>query len=119
MIVVTIIGIFVAIAFISETKYFLFCKCASPWMFLPVDIPSEYWIEHVTFGHLYVMFRFSTRKYYRGVSVFANDYPCVIWCRGLNTCLLYIGLLFGNIVWKYTQIPLYFPFPLRRNLDIF
>ena len=32
----------------------LFWKCAPPWMFLPLDVPFEYWIEleHATFGPL-------------------------------------------------------------------
>ena len=36
-------------------------------MFLPLDILFEYWIEYVNFGLLYVMFRFCTRIFYRGV----------------------------------------------------
>ena len=33
-------------------------------MFLPLDIFLEYWIEHVSFGPLYVMFTFPTRIFY-------------------------------------------------------
>ena len=69
-------------------------------MFPPLDIPIEYWIEHVTFGLLYVMFRFSTRIFFREIPGFATDYPCCVWCRGLTTCLLYAGTLFGNQVWN-------------------
>ena len=54
-------------------------------MFLPLDIPFEYWIKLVTIGLLYVMFRLSTRIFYRGVSGFASDCPCGAWCRGLTT----------------------------------
>ena len=36
-------------------------------MFPPLDILFEYWIEHVTFRLLYVMFTFPTRIFYRGV----------------------------------------------------
>ena len=36
-------------------------------MFPVLDIFLEYWIEHVTFGLLYVMFTFPTRIFYRGV----------------------------------------------------
>ena len=32
-------------------------------MFLPLDILFEYWIEHVTFILLYVMFIFSTGEF--------------------------------------------------------
>ena len=41
-----------------------------------LDIPFDYWIEHVTFGLPYVMFRFSSRMLYRGVPGFATDCPC-------------------------------------------
>ena len=101
----TTIGIFMAILFImnitlslSVTKLFWFCKSATPWMFPPLDILLEYWIEHVTFGLLYVMFTFPTRIFYMGVPSFATDCPCGVWCRVLTTCLLYIGPLFGNLV---------------------
>ena len=46
---------------LSLLKSLWFCKCTTPWMFPPLDILLEYWIEHVTFGFLYVMFTFSTR----------------------------------------------------------
>ena len=52
IIVVTNIGIFVAILFIlnytfrlSVTKFW-FCKCATPWEFPLLDIFLEYWIEY-------------------------------------------------------------------------
>ena len=48
-----------------------FCKCTPPWMFLPLDIPSEYRPEQLI--------------------VLATDCPCGVWCRGLTTCLLYVG----------------------------
>ena len=32
---------------LSETRSCGFCKYAPPWMFLPLDILFEYWIEHV------------------------------------------------------------------------
>ena len=47
-------------------------------------------------GHIYVTSRYSTRIFYRGVSDFATDCPCGVWCRGSTTCLLYVGPLFGN-----------------------
>ena len=52
---------------------FCFSKCPTPWMFPPQDSLLEYWIEHVTFGLLYVMFTFPTRIFYRGVPGFAID----------------------------------------------
>ena len=47
----------------------IFFNYASPWVFLHLDILFEHWIECVTFELLYVMFRFSTRVFYRGVQV--------------------------------------------------
>ena len=75
-----------------------FCKCTTPWMFRSLDILPEYLIEHVSFGLLYIMFTFPTRIFYRGVPGFATDYPSGVWCRGLTTCPLYVGPLFGNLV---------------------
>ena len=49
--------------------------------FPSLDISFEYWIEHVSFGLLYVMFRFYARIFYMGVSGFANDCPCGVWRR--------------------------------------
>ena len=68
-----------------------FCKCTPPWMFLPLDIPSEYRPEHVTFGLLCVIFKFPSRIFCRRVPGFATDCPCGVWYRGLTTCLLYVG----------------------------
>ena len=68
-----------------------FCKCTPPWMFLPLDIPSGYRPEHVTFGLLCVIFKFPSRIFCRRVPGFATDCPCGVWCRGLTTCLLYVG----------------------------
>ena len=104
MIAVTIVGIFMAILFILSymfrlfiTKFFWFCKCPSPWMFPPLDIPFEYWIERVTCKPLYVMFRIFTRIFYRGVSGVETDCPWGVWCRGLT---LYAGPLFGSLDWN-------------------
>ena len=54
---------FIAILFIlkymfrlSVTQLLWFCKCATSWMFLTLDILRENWIEYVTFGHLYALF---------------------------------------------------------------
>ena len=63
-----------------------------------LDILLEYWIEHVTLGLLYVMFTLPTRILYRGVPGIVTDCPCGVWCRGLTTCLLYVGRIFGNLV---------------------
>ena len=39
---------------------------------------------------------YSTWIFCRGVSGFATDCPCGVWCRGLTTCLLHVGPPFGN-----------------------
>ena len=31
---------------------------------------------------------------------FATDILCGVWCRLLTTCSLYVGPLFGNLVWN-------------------
>ena len=38
--------------------------------------------------------------FYSGVPGFATDCPCGVWCRGLSTCFLSVGPLFGNLVWN-------------------
>ena len=48
------------------------------------------------------MFRLINRLFYWGVSGFVTDCPCIVWCRGLFTCLLYVVPLFGNLSWKYS-----------------
>ena len=91
MMIATIIWIFfMAILLIviytsglSVTRWF--CRYAFYWMFLSLDILFEYWIEHVTFWLLYVMFRFSTRIFYWGVPCFATDCLCGVWCHGKTT----------------------------------
>ena len=104
MTVVTIIGIFMTINYLFiYTLGFLYISssgsanaqlhgCFRPWTF------SFLLIEHISFGLLYVMFTFPTRILYRGVPGFATDCLCGVCCRGLTTCPLYVGPLFGNLV---------------------
>ena len=80
-----------------DTRHFAFCNLSPSRMFLSLDILPEYRIQH-TIGLLYVTFIYSTRIFYRGVSGFATDCPCGVWCRGLTTCLLYVGPLFGYLL---------------------
>ena len=65
-------------------------------VFLSLDLLSEYWIQHGAIGRLYVISSYSTWIFSRGVSGFATDCPCGVWCRGSTTCLLHVGPLFGN-----------------------
>ena len=52
--------------------------------------------KHGAIGPLYVTSSYSTWIFFRGVSGFATDCPCDVWCRGLTTCLLHVGPPFGN-----------------------
>ena len=65
-------------------------------MFLSLDLLWEYRIQHGAKGPLYVTSSYSTWIFCRGVSGFATDCPCGVWCRGLTTCLLHVGPPFGN-----------------------
>ena len=72
-----------------DTRYLVFYNPSPPRMFLPLDLLSEYRALYVTSSH-------STWILCRGVSGFATDCPCGVWCRGLTTCLLHVGPPFGN-----------------------
>ena len=62
--------------------------------FLFLDLLSEYRIQQGAI--LCVTSSYSTWIFCRGVSGFATDCPCVVWCCGLTTCLLHVGPPFGN-----------------------
>ena len=79
-----------------DTRYLVFYNPSPPWMFLSLDLLSEYWIQRGAIGPLYVTSNYPTWMFCRGVSGFATDCPCDVWCRGLTTCLLHVGPPFGN-----------------------
>ena len=79
-----------------DTRYLVFCNPSPTRMFLSLDLLSEYRIQHGAIGPLYVTSSYSTGIFCRGVSGFATDCPCNVWCRGLTTCLLHVGPHFGN-----------------------
>ena len=79
-----------------DTRYLVFYNTSPPRMFLSLDLLWEYRIQHGANGPLYVTSSYSTWLYCRGVSGFATDCPCGVWCRGLTTCLLHVGPPFGN-----------------------
>ena len=79
-----------------DTRYLVFYNPSPPRMFLSLDLLSEYRIQHGAIGPLYVTSSYSTWIFCRGVSGFATDCPCDVWCRGLTICLLHVGPSFGN-----------------------
>ena len=79
-----------------DTRYLVFYNPSPPIMFLSLDLHSENRIQHGAIGPLYVTFSYSTWIFCRGVSRFATDCPCDVWCRRLTTCLLHVGAPFGN-----------------------
>ena len=79
-----------------DSRYLVFYNTSPPRMFLSQDLLWEYRIQHGANGPLYVTSSYSTSIFCRGVSGFATDCPCRVWCRGLTTCLLHVGPPFGN-----------------------
>ena len=79
-----------------DTRYLVFYNPSSPRIFLSLDLLWEYRIQHGANGPLYVTSIYSTWIFCRGVSGFATDCPCGVWCHGLTTCLLHVGPPFGN-----------------------
>ena len=79
-----------------DTRYLVFYNPSPPRMFLSLDLLSHYRIQHGAIGPLYVTSSYSTWIFCRGVSGFATDCPCDVWCRRLTTCLLHVGPPFGN-----------------------
>ena len=79
-----------------DTRYWVFYNTSPLRMFLSLDLLWEYRIQHGANRPLYVTSSYSTWIFCRGVSGFATDCPCGVWCRGLTTCLLHVGPPFGN-----------------------
>ena len=77
-------------------RYLVFYNLKPPRLFLSLDLLSEYRIQHGAIAPLYVTSSYSTWIFCRGVSCFATDCPCDVWCRGLTICLLHVGPTFGN-----------------------
>ena len=79
-----------------DTRYLVFYNPSPPRMFLSLGLLWEYRIQHGANGPLYVTSSYLTWIFCRGVSGFATDCPCGVWCRGLTTCLLHVVPPFGN-----------------------
>ena len=79
-----------------DTRYLVFYNPSPPRMFLPLDLFSEYWIQRGAIGPLYVTSSYSIWIFCRGVSGYATNCPCEVWCRGLTTYHLHVGPPFEN-----------------------
>ena len=79
-----------------DTRYLVFYNPSPPRMFLCLDLLSQYGIQHGVIGPLYATSSYSTWIFCKGVSGFATDCPCDVWCRGLTACLLHVGPPLGN-----------------------
>ena len=80
-----------------DTRHFAFYNLSPSRMFLSLDLLPEYRIQH-TIVLLDITSIYSTKIFYMGVSGFATDCPCGVWCRGLTTGLLHVGPLFGHLL---------------------
>ena len=65
----------------NDTRYLVFYNTSPPRMFLSLDLLWEYRIQHGANGPLYVTSSYPTWIFCRGVSGFATDCPCGVWCR--------------------------------------
>ena len=83
-----------------DTRYFVFYNPSPPSIFLPLDLLSEYRIQHGAIGPLYVTSSYSTWIFCRGVSGFATDCPFDVWCRGLTN---HLPPACWSIFWKSTS----------------
>ena len=68
-------------------QQFAFCNLSTPRIFLFLELLSEYPIQQGTTRPLYVTSRYSTWILYRGISGFATDCPCDVWCCGLTASI--------------------------------
>ena len=100
-----ILGCLWPLVFVLNNTLILGIWCSTiphlPGCFLSLDLLWEYRIQHGANGPLYVTSSYSTWIFCRGVSGFATDCPCGVWCRGLTTCLLYDGPLLSLMFLKW------------------
>ena len=83
-----------------DTRYLVFYNPSPPRMFLSLELLSEYRIQHGAIGLIYVTSSYWTWIFCRGVSGFATDCPCDVWCRGLTTCLPACWSTFWKSIFK-------------------
>ena len=63
-----------------DTRYCFYTISHLPECFLPLDLLSEYRFQHGAIGPLYVTSSYSTWTFCRGVSDFATECRCGVWC---------------------------------------
>ena len=88
-----------------DTRYLVFYNTSPPRMFLSLDLLWEYRIQHGTNGPLYVTSSYSTWIFCRGVSGFATDCPCGVWCRGFIFFMFWhmqLYVLMHQIIFGFT-----------------
>ena len=77
----------------EQNNIFQNILCFCPWTF-SLNIGLNMFPLDPFMSCLHSLLGYSTG----GVPGFATDCPCSVWCRGLTTCPLYVGPLFGNLV---------------------
>ena len=95
-----------------DTRNLGFYNPIPPRMFLPLDLLSEYRIQHGAIGPLYVTSSYSTWIFCRGVSGFATDCDCncLFWHMHLYISWYIISFLTLSLLLKYSlffQVLLY------------
>ena len=82
---------------------FSVCQCPNICMFMPIWVSLHGKVFRIT-GLLWGESTFDCCTQRVGnvalSSFFATDCPGGVWCRGLTTCPLSVGPLFGNLVWN-------------------
>ena len=95
-----ILGCLWLLVFVLNNTLVLGLWCSAilhlPECFCPWTCSSEYRPQHGAIGPLDVKSSYSTWMFCSGISGFATDCPCGVWCRGLTTCRLPVGPPFGN-----------------------
>ena len=81
-----------------DTRYLVLYNPSPPMMFLSLGLLSEYRIQHGAIGPLYVTSSYSTWIFCGGVSGFATDCPCDVWCRELPLASCMLVHLFGKTI---------------------
>ena len=77
--------------YLMEFYFIGFVNAHLPGCFCPWTFRLNIGLNTSPSDSLCVIFKFPSRIFCRRVPGFATDCPCGVWCRGLTTCLLYVG----------------------------